>query len=571
MIERYTRSGMKRIFSEQNKFKRWLDVELAALKGWEELGKIPAGTCSRVKKKAKFTIRGIQQIEKTTNHDVVAFTTEVAKSLGEDAKWIHVGLTSSDIVDTAQGLILIEAADVIITGIEELSKVLKALGLKHKDTIMMGRTHGIHAEPTTFGIKIAVWYDEMNRNLERIKTARVGIAVGKLSGAVGNFAHSPPELEEKVMRELGLKPAPATSQVIQRDRHAELMFALAILGGTLEKIAVTIRSLQRTEIGELFEPFLKGQKGSSAMPHKRNPITLERITGIARLLRANASAAAENQALWDERDISHSSVERVILADGFTLADYALDRMTYVLKNLEVDVRRMEENIQVTRGLHFSQTVLLKLVEKGLQREIAYEIVQRNAKKTTFEGTPFYDNLLKDGDLARVLDRSELAECFTNKHFTRHSEYILKRAGIIGGDVKKVTQRVAPKEKVRKGISVVQRRKPAQTEAKPAVRKSWEPAPRPQPAADAAVPNTSTGTSPGERQESDAARRHRRRRPRRPVRDNRETRGPEETPKPPAKESGGSQQEDWRTSENKRSVVDIDFRRMPDLKRKKKR
>lgn len=433
MIDRYTRTNMKRIFSEQNKFKCWLDVELAAVKAWEELGHIPRGTYERIKKKAKFTIKGIQDIEKTTNHDMIAFTTEVAKSLGEDSKWIHLGLTSNDVVDTAQALFLKEACEGVLDETENLAKVLKDQALKHKDTLIMGRTHGMHAEPTTLGLKAAVWYDEIRRNIERLKDASKGVAVGKLSGAVGNFAHCPPELEEIVMRELGIGTEPASTQVVQRDRHAYLLSVLAVLGGTLEKIAVTLRTLQRTEIGEVAEPFGRGQKGSSAMPHKRNPITLERICGLARLLRANAIAAMENQALWDERDISHSSVERVILADSLTLADYMIERLTYVVKNLDINTRKMEENIRETKGLQFSQTVLLALVEKGMLRERAYELVQRNAMKTHSEGTPFYDNLLKDSDVTNVMDRNELAECFSNRHFSRYADYVLARVGIIEG------------------------------------------------------------------------------------------------------------------------------------------
>jgi len=586
---------MKRIFSEQNKFKCWLDVELAAINGWESLGRIPKGTYSRIKKKAKFTLRGIQEVEKVTNHDVVAFTTEVAKHVGEDSKWIHLGLTSNDIVDTAQALILKEASDAVIGEVESLIKVLKDLALKHKDTIMMGRTHGVHAEPTTFGIKIAVWYDEMQRNLARLKDARDGVAVGKMSGAVGNFAHCPPALEETVMRELGIKPAPASSQVVQRDRHATLMFSLAVLGGTLEKIAVTLRGLQRSEIAEVLEPFARGQKGSSAMPHKRNPITLERITGLSRLLRGNALAACENQALWDERDISHSSVERVILADSLTTADYILDKMIFILRNLDVNTRRMEENIRATKGLHFSQTVLLKLIEKGLMREKAYEIIQRNAMKTHTDDSPFYDNLLKDSDLIGVLDRNELAECFSNRHFTRYADYILARVGIIEGfkdgkitphgesrrpkqEAKPSAPRPAPaaarrNEKV--PYKPVDRSLPKREDAKRPVAGV-----RDEEAADLSEPNRErppeprrttrrkparTRTSPG------TSTKHQRQ----PVDKHRS--GNEPSKRPPAeKPAEGNNREsqqfdDWRKSTGRRSAVDANFKGMPNLRPKRKR
>jgi adenylosuccinate lyase len=467
---------MKRIFGDQNKFKRWLDVELAALKAWEELGTVPKGTYDRVKKKAKFTVKGIEDIEKTTNHDVIAFTTNVASYVGEDSKWIHLGLTSSDVVDTAQALILVEAVDEVVAGAETVLGLLKDLSIRYKDAVTIGRTHGVHAEPTTFGLRVAVWHAEMQRAIARLRAAREEIAVGKMSGAVGNFAHTPPELEEKVMSELGLSCDPVSSQVVQRDRHAFLMFALALLGGTLEKIAINLRTLQRTEIGEVMEPFGHGQKGSSAMPHKRNPVTLERITGLARILRANALAAAENQALWDERDISHSSVERVILPDSLTIADYILDKTAYVLKNLEVNVRRMELNTQATKGLYFSQTVLLKLVEKGVLRERAYEIVQRNAMKTHKEGIPFYDNLLKDSEVTKVLDRTELAECFSNKHFTRYVDYILERAGVLDAGRAKLKPDAAE-------LKAPEKAKPASRSSSRNQQRKQEPAKPPEPPA----------------------------------------------------------------------------------------
>ncbi len=478
MIDRYTRSNMKRIFSDQNRYKCWLDVELAAVKAWENLGRIPKGTHDRIAKKAKFTIKGIQDIEATTNHDMIAFTTEVAKSLGEDSKWIHLGLTSNDVVDTAQALYLKEACTEVIGGAEEFARTLKSVAAAHKDTLIMGRTHGMHAEPTTFGLKAAVWYDETMRNIERLREAAEGVAVGKISGAVGSFAHCPPELEEIVMRELGISPEPASTQVVQRDRHAFLLSVLAVLGGTLEKIAVTLRTLQRTEIGEVAEPFGRGQKGSSAMPHKRNPITLERICGLARLLRANALAAMENQALWDERDISHSSVERVILADSLTLADYMLERLTYVVKNLEINTRKMEENIRETKGLQFSQTVLLALVEKGMMRERAYELVQRNAMKTHSEGTPFYDNLLKDQDVTNVMDRNELAECFSNRHFSRYADYVLERAGVIENGKREIQPKQQPGRQRQPGRPP----KKAQQEQAPAQEKPMEREPEAKPA-----------------------------------------------------------------------------------------
>ena len=368
MIERYTRKQMGQIWSEDNKFKTWLGVELAVVAVWEKLGRIPSTAAKNIGEKAAFDIVRITEIEKEVNHDVVAFLSSVAEKVGPDSRFIHMGLTSSDVVDTALSLQIKEALNLIRQDLKKLAQVLKNLALKHKRTIIIGRTHGIHAEPTTLGLKLALWYEEIGRNLNRLKRAEEGISVGKISGAVGTFAHVTPKLEELVCQRLGLKPAPVSNQIVQRDRHAEVLTTLAILAGTLEKMATEIRSLQRTEIGELEEPFTKGQKGSSAMPHKKNPVICERICGLARVVRGQALTALENICLWNERDISHSSAERIILPDATILIDYMLDKMVWILENLVVFPNKMRQNLELTQGVIFSQKILLTLVDAGLTR-----------------------------------------------------------------------------------------------------------------------------------------------------------------------------------------------------------
>ncbi|OGL21637.1 MAG: adenylosuccinate lyase, partial [Candidatus Rokubacteria bacterium RIFCSPLOWO2_12_FULL_69_21] len=379
MIERYTRPVMGRIWSEEAKYETWLRVELAVCDAYARRGRIPGDALARIRKNARVDIARILAIQERVKHEMIALLTSLEEQLGDDSRFVHIGLTTNDVWDTATALQLRDAADLLIAGQERLRAVLGALALRHKDTLIVGRTHGVHAEPTTFGLKVAVWYVEAGRNLERLRRARRAIAVGKLSGAVGQFAHVEPELEEDVCRELGLEPAPVSTQIVQRDRHAEFCAMLAVAAASLEKIALEVRGLQRTEVLEAQEPFGEGQKGSSAMPHKRNPELSERVCGLARLIRSNAQAALENVALWHERDISHSSVERVILPDSTIALDYILHLTTFVVEGLDIDPARMAENLELSHGLVYSQRVLLELTGRGLARQVAYEIVQRSA------------------------------------------------------------------------------------------------------------------------------------------------------------------------------------------------
>ncbi len=382
MIERYSRKEMSDIWSEHNQFQAWLDVELAACRAWSKIGKIPTDDVEKLYKKASFNIDRIKEIEKQTRHDVVAFTRAVSESLGDEKKWVHYGLTSTDVVDTANGYRLKQANILLRQGLNRMLEVLAKKAGDHKLTVMMGRTHGVHAEPTTFGLKCALWYAEMKRNLERFESAAADVEFGKLSGAVGTFAHIPPEVERLTCEELGLSAAPVSTQTLQRDRHAYYMSTIALIGSTLEKIAVEIRHLQRTELREAEEFFSKGQKGSSAMPHKRNPISSENITGCARVLRGYMISSFENIPLWHERDISHSSVERIILPDATILLDYMLNRFSGVIENLMVYPENMKLNMEKTHGLVFSQRLLLMLIEKGLSRENAYDTVQPLAMRS---------------------------------------------------------------------------------------------------------------------------------------------------------------------------------------------
>jgi adenylosuccinate lyase len=418
---------MGAIWSEQRRYETWLAVELAATDAMAEAGLVPAEAAQELRANAAFDVQRIEEIERTTQHDVIAFTTAVAEKVGPAARWLHFGLTSSDVVDTAQALQMREACALIIKDIAALMEAVRLRADEHRRTPMIGRTHGVHAEPMTFGVKLALWYAELQRDLDRVIRARDIVSVGKLSGAVGTFAHLDPDIEARVCLRLGLEPAPVASQVIQRDRHAELLSALAITAASLEKFALEIRGLQKTEIGEVEEPFGKGQKGSSAMPHKRNPIGCEQITGLARLIRGNAMAALENIALWHERDISHSSVERVILPDSFIALDHMLRRFTRIVNGMVVYPDRMLENLGRSRGVVFSGTVLLELARRGISREQAYEWVQRNAMRAFHEQKDFKSLLLADPDLTKVLGREEIERAFDLNDQLRNVDAIFDR------------------------------------------------------------------------------------------------------------------------------------------------
>lgn len=427
MIDRYTRPVMRDLWSEQKKYETWLLVEILASEAQAGLGLIPKEAYEQIRDKARVDAQTVHRHEEVTRHDVIAFLQNVEESVGEASRYVHLGLTSSDVLDTATAILLAEASDIIIKDIKGLLLVLKERALEHKDTLMIGRSHGIHAEPVTFGLKLALWYGEMERNLARMERARQAVAVGKISGAVGTFANIPPEVEAYVCQKAGLKPAPASSQIIQRDRYAEFMSSLALIAGTLEKIAVEIRHLQRTEVREVEEFFSRGQKGSSAMPHKKNPIASENISGLARLIRSNALASYENMALWHERDISHSSVERVILPDSTSLIDYMLVRMTGVIKNLVVYPERMKENLESSRGLIFSQRILLELARKGWLRKRAYELVQRNAMRVWDGEGDLLNLLLEDAELKTIMNPEEINACFELSYHTKHIEEIFQR------------------------------------------------------------------------------------------------------------------------------------------------
>lgn len=427
MIPRYTRPVMARIWSPENKYQKWLEVEIRACEALARLGLIPAEDLAQIKKKARFSLERIEELEAITKHDVIAFLTNVAEHVGPAARHIHLGMTSSDVLDTAMAVLLKEAADVLIADLKELRSVLKDLARAHKYTVMIGRSHGIHAEPITFGLKSAIWYDEAGRNLRRLQQAREIIAVGKVSGAVGTFAHISPEVEAHVCRKLGLKPAPVSSQIVQRDRYAEFFCTLAVIAGSIEKISVEIRHLQRTEVLEAEEYFSQGQKGSSAMPHKRNPVASENLSGLARLLRGYALSALENQALWHERDISHSSVERVIGPDATTLLDYMLVRLTGLLKNLVVYPKRMQKNLELTKGLPFSEGVLLALTRKGISREEAYQVVQEKAMQVWAGQGDFQELLKKDPRIQKWLSPRELSRLFDLNHTLKNVDFIYRR------------------------------------------------------------------------------------------------------------------------------------------------
>ena len=439
MVERYAREAMKSKWSIQAKYDAWLKVELAAVRAWNKLGLITDDDCEKIQKNAKFDIARIDEIEKTTKHDVIAFLTSVSESLGDESRFVHYGMTSSDCIDTAVALQIKESLELILADIDEFLKALKERAMEHKNTLMVGRSHGIHGEPITFGLVIAIWHDEIKRAKELLEHAKKVISVGAISGAMGNFAHAPLELEELVCTELGLGCAPASNQVIQRDRYAQVMSALAILASSCEKIAVAVRHYQRTEVYEAEEYFSPGQKGSSAMPHKRNPVLSENITGLCRMIRSYATPALENVALWHERDISHSSVERFILPDAFITADFMLGRITGLIKNLVVYPENMMKNLNLTGGLVFSQRVLLELPKREISREDAYKIVQRNAMKVWADlqqgksalndkgESLFLQNLLGDEDLRAKLDENEIRACFDYSYYTKNVDKIFAR------------------------------------------------------------------------------------------------------------------------------------------------
>jgi adenylosuccinate lyase len=431
MIERYSRPQMAEVWSRDAKYEAWLRVELAVCEVYARRARIPADALGRIKARARVSAERIDELEATTRHDVIAFLTHLEESLGADSRYVHMGMTSSDVVDTALALQLQRASELLLAGLERFRGALRLLALEYKDMLCVGRTHGVHAEPMTFGLKPALWYTDAGRNLERLRRAREAVRVGKISGAVGTFAHIDPDVEEEVCRLLGLEPATVSTQIIQRDRHAEFCATLAIVAASLEKVALEIRSLQRTEILEVEEPFTEGQKGSSAMPHKRNPVSCEQVCGLARLVRSNALAAMENIALWHERDISHSSVERVILPDSALLVDYMLHQMTSVIEGLRVYPQHMRENLDKSFGLMFSQRVLLALTDKGLPRQRAYAMVQRNAMRAWSDGAAFRDVLAADGEVMARLTLAELGACFDPAWYLRNVNAIFRRAGLV--------------------------------------------------------------------------------------------------------------------------------------------
>ena len=429
MIERYSRPEMKQVWSDENKYEKWLEVEIAVCEAWAAQGVIPKNAIPKIKL-ARLDLNRMGEIFKETHHDMTAFINAVSESLGAESRFIHLGLTSSDVMDTALSLQLVEAAGILARDMKELTAVLAEQAIKHKFTLMAGRTHGVHAEPITFGLKLALWVDEMNRNRQRLNEATKAIAVGKISGAVGTYAMLSPEIEEKACARLKLEPAPISNQIISRDRHAQFVTTLAIIAGSLEKFATEIRGLQKTETREVEEPFAAGQTGSSAMPHKRNPELCERVCGLARLVRGFSLTSMENITLWHERDISHSSTERIILPDACLVLDYSLDIFTSVMKGLLVYPKRMKQNLELTKGLVFSQRVMLSLIDKGLSRKKAYELVQRNAMKSWRTGRNFLTLLKADKEVTASLPLGELEKIFDYQYYLRHIDEIFQRLGL---------------------------------------------------------------------------------------------------------------------------------------------
>jgi len=430
MIERYSRKEISQIWSEENKFKIWLDIELLAIEARVHLKEIPKSVYNQIKQKARYNIKRIKQIEEKVHHDVIAFITDVAQNVGDTGNIIHYGMTSSDVLDTCLAVQIKQASKILLNDLEIIQRTLKKLAQENKYLICVGRTHGVHAELTTYGLKFALWYDEISRNIQRLKVATENAAVGKISGAVGTYEHLNPQVEEYVCSKLGIKPANISTQIVQRDVHAEYLLTLAIIASSLEKFATEIRHLQKTEVREVEEPFVEGQKGSSAMPHKRNPILCERIAGLARLIRTNAFASLENINLWHERDISHSSVERIIFPDTTILLDYILDKMNFVLSNLKINKDRIEQNVNLTRGLIHSQKVLLLLVQKGLSREEAYKIVQFAAMKVWDSNTDLLSELLANQKISKLISEDELKKLFSTERLIERVDYIFERLGL---------------------------------------------------------------------------------------------------------------------------------------------
>ena len=430
MIERYTRREIGEVWSDKNKFQKWLDVEIAVCRAWAELGRIPRDALRRIEENTRIddeTLEKIREYDRVYKHDVLAFVSAVSEQVGEDGRFIHLGLTSSDVIDTALALLMREALEILIRDVDLVLEELKKLAHEHKDTLMIGRTHGVHAEPTTFGIKLAVWYDEMRRNRERLVQAKERVSYGKISGAVGTYSNVPPEVERIALEELGLKIEPASTQVVHRDRHAEFMAAMAMTASSLDKFATEIRHLQRTEVLEVQEPFTKGQRGSSAMPHKKNPIHSERICGLARVIRSNLIPALENIVLWHERDISHSSVERVILPDSSIALDYILNLFHEILRGLVINKERMLKNMELSKGLYFSSKVLVALTEKGMARDRAYDVVQRCAMESWSSDKSFKEALLEDPEVTKLLSKEELERIFDPWEFLKHRDYVFAK------------------------------------------------------------------------------------------------------------------------------------------------
>ncbi|SFE89013.1 adenylosuccinate lyase [Alteribacillus iranensis] len=430
MIERYTRPEMGAIWTDENRFNAWLEVEISACEAWAELGEIPKEDVKKIRENAGFDVERIKEIEAETRHDVVAFTRAVSETLGEEKKWVHYGLTSTDVVDTALSYLLKQANDILEKDLDRFLAILKEKALEHKYTVMMGRTHGVHAEPTTFGLKLALWYEEMKRNKERFKAAAETVRAGKLSGAVGTFANIPPFVESYVCEKLGLEAAPVSTQTLQRDRHAHYMSTIALIATSIEKMAVEIRGLQKSETREVEEFFAKGQKGSSAMPHKRNPVGSENMTGISRVIRGHMMTAYENVPLWHERDISHSSAERIILPDATIALNYMLNRFGNIVKNLTVFPENMKQNMEKTFGLIYSQRVLLTLIDKGMVREEAYDLVQPKAMEAWEKGTSFRELVESEPRITEVLSKEEIADCFDYRHHLKQIDTIFERAGL---------------------------------------------------------------------------------------------------------------------------------------------
>ena len=427
MINRYTRSVMGQVWTDENRYRKWLEVELAVCEAWNQLGEIPSESLDEIKQKANFSIERIEEIESVVKHDVIAFLTSVAEYVGENSRYIHLGLTSYDVVDTALSLLIREALLKIQTELQNLKAALKQEALRYKNTPIMGRTHGVHAEPITFGVKLLVWYEEIKRHSLRLSHALDVISVGRISGSVGTFIHLDPKVEEIALKKLDLEPAKATTQVLQRDRHAEVLAVLALITASLDRFAVELRHLQRTEVLEVEEPFTRGQKGSSSMPHKKNPVRAERISGLARLVRSNLQVALENIPLWHERDISHSSSERIILPDSFIITDYLLAETIDIIKNWKVSTDRMRSNIDISKGLTFSQGVLLALTKKNISREDAYKIVQKNSLKAWEEGIELKTLLMSDPEINKLLDENEIEACFSLEPYLDKIDYIFDR------------------------------------------------------------------------------------------------------------------------------------------------